>query len=143
MKFIKQLICNIKLIIKWIPRLWNTYDWDYGYLLDLERYKIGDMIKWYEENDFGSLESGQRVYKQLLLAYKLLTIYLDEEDWWYAYNHKTGKCTFHVYINTKNYKRFLPKVETMNWVTVIELRKQKAWYLYCELRKRYSLDWCD
>ena len=143
MRFIKNLIYNIKLIIRWIPRLWNTYDWDYGYLLKLEKNKLEDMIQWYEKNDYGSLESGPEVYKQLLIAYNLLKIFLEEEEDWYEYNFRTGVCTFKKYVNTKNCKRFLPDIEVINWITIIELRKEKAWHVYSEFRKRYLPGWAD
>ena len=41
---------NIKRIIKWVPILWNSYDFDYGYLNDLIIFKLKLMIELFEDD---------------------------------------------------------------------------------------------
>jgi hypothetical protein len=40
MRMIKEFWWNITNIIRWIPILWNNFDWDYAFLLDVMEYKL-------------------------------------------------------------------------------------------------------
>lgn len=47
---IKNLPYNIKNIIRWIPVLWNNFDWDSEYLLDIMRFKLSRMEKYFRND---------------------------------------------------------------------------------------------
>lgn len=160
MKFIRRL----KFIWKWIKRIKDHYDWDYGYLLDLEYYKICDMAKWWKDNDMGHATTGPKIYAQLCLAKDLLEIITERRDDWYETvekpeseipKAKAGELLYWVprydwkinrYVNTRNHKRFWklgPKDLRDDNLYKIELYKMKAWHVYCLLRERYMKDWWD
>jgi len=40
---IRNIPNNIKMICQWIPVLWNNWDWDYNFLLDIMKFKLQRM----------------------------------------------------------------------------------------------------
>ena len=154
---------NIKNIIRWIPTLWKDREWDHSFMLEIEQKKLKNMIKWYEQNNYGHLASGRRTVSQMKFAVSLLNIILEKDNWWHIdypedykwfdtnhrYNGLSDNCYIvDVYVNINNWSRFLPRInetaikESQNfWKT--ELRVEKAWKLYHMLRERYMCDWWD
>lgn len=55
---IKNLIWNIKNLIRWIPVLWNNKHWDYTFLYEVIAFKLTLMIENYER--WWSIEEDQR-----------------------------------------------------------------------------------
>lgn len=45
----KRKFWQIKNLIKWFPIIWNQYDWDYGYAIDLFKFQLRKM-----QNSFNS-----------------------------------------------------------------------------------------
>lgn len=151
---------NIKNIVRWIPTLWKDREWDYSFMLEIEQKKLKNMIKWYEQNNYGHLASGHRTVSQMKLAVSLLDIILEKENWWhidypedykFVVDHKfqplpISSLVIEKYVNTRNYKRFYPWLNdnAMKWSSwIIELRRQKAWILYNKLREWYMVHWWD
>lgn len=129
-------------------------DWDFEYLLRLERYKLKRMAKYFEKS---KLTVGwDKQVSGCNLAVKLLDIIVEEDAPYKHWLHESyGKKEngvyvvkeFPRYINTRNAKRFFPE-----WVEEglpihkslkVELRRQKAWYLYNRLRYLRALSWWD
>ena len=158
-KTLKKLV-SIKNIIRWIPTLYKDREWDYSFMLEIEQKKLKNMIRWYEQNDYGNSTSGPITVKQMKLAVRLLDIILEKENFWsidypegyeFVVNHTykpLPETSFVIdkYINTKNYKRFF------HWLNdnamkssslKIDLRIRKAWYLYHKLREQYMMGWWD
>ena len=151
---------NVRNVIRWIPTLYKDREWDYSFMLEIEQKKLKNMIKWYEQNDYGNSTSGPITVKQMELAVRLLDIILEKENFWsidypedYAFvvDHTYNplpKTSFVIdkYINTKNYKRFFSwlndnAMKSPSWK--IDLRIRKAWYLYNKLREQYMMNWWD
>lgn len=160
MKKIANVFLSIKNIIRWVPTLFKDREWDYSFMLEIEQKKLKNMIKWYEQHDYGHLVSGPATVRQMKLAVSLLDIILEKDNWWHIdnafypeyYNFVENKplqpTTFVIekYVNTKNYKRFYPllsdnAIKQLVWI--IDLRLQKAWVLYNKLRERYMMHWWD
>lgn len=163
MNKITNFFLNIRNIIRWIPTLWKDRDWDYSFMLEIEYKKLNNMIHWYEQNDYGHLESGPRTVRQMKLAVRLLDIILDNDEWWHIdypdgykwfdkehrYNRLSDDCyAIDAYVNINNWRRFLPWVKETTikehsnfWKT--ELRVEKAWRLYNMLRERHMCEWWD
>lgn len=158
--FIKKYYEKFRRIFVYIPVLWKDNEWDYGYLLELEQFKLKQMCRWYENNDYGVSITGKDVYNEMKLAISLLDIILDKEDWWTITDRKrisedgeyiptpNEDYILKKYVNIGNYKRFIPYVTDMSmrncpnlWKT--ELRPMKAWYLYHRLRKERMQEWWD
>ena len=151
---------NVRNVIRWIPTLYKDREWDYSFMLEIEQKKLKNMIKWYEQNDYGSSTSGPMTVKQMKLAVSLLDIILEKENFWsidypegyeFVVDHTykpLPQTSFVIekYINTKNYKRFFPLLSNNainQSVWIIDLRVKKAWYLYHKLREQYMMGWWD
>ena len=160
MKKIANFFLSLKNIIRWISTLFKDKEWDYSFMLEIEQKKLKNMIKWYEQNDYGNSTSGPITVKQMKLAVRLLDIILEKDNWWHIdnasypeyYNFVANqpfqqKCfILKKYVNTKNYKRFFPLLSDSaikQSVWIIDLRVKKAWYLYHKLREQYMMGWCD
>ena len=160
MKKIANFFLSLKNIIRWIPTLFKDREWDYAFMLEIEQRKLKNMIKWYEQHDYGHSVSGHRIVREMKLAISLLDIILEKENFWsidypegyeFVVNHtyKPLPDTSFVidkYINTRNYKRFFPLLNdnAINQsVCKIDLRIRKAWYLYHKLREQYMMNWWD
>ena len=117
---VNRFFRNVRNVIRWIPTLYKDREWDYSFMLEIEQKKLKNMIKWYEQNDYGNNTSGPITVKQMKLAVRLLDIILEKENFWsidypegyeFVVDHKykpLPETSFVIdkYINTKNYKRF-------------------------------------
>lgn len=156
----KRFFQRVGIFISYWKVLKDDWDWDYGCLLELERFKLERMRKWWEDHDMGNTVSGPRIYRQLSLAVDLLDILLDKKPYYHLDRDRFSilpikdligndeKWVISVYINLQNWRNYLsPRLE--NFVkrnpnlAKIELREAKAWALYCKLRERYLKDWWD
>ena len=158
---IKGFFLDIKNVIHWIPTIWKDRDWDYAFMLEMERMKLKQTIDWYKKHNYGHYVNGKRDCRIMETALGCLNILLDS-DWWnieptaYKFFFKEGKYVptpdecyiLDTYVNLGNYKRF------MNWVPQdsidkkpnfwrTELREEKAWHLYHKIREQYMRSWWD
>ena len=157
---VNRFFRNVRNVIRWIPTLYKDREWDYSFMLEIEQKKLKNMIKWYEQNDYGNSTSGPLTVKQMKLAVRLLDIILEKENFWsidypegyeFVVDHKykpLPETSFVIdkYINTKNYKRFFSwlndnAMKSPSWK--IDLRIRKAWYIYHKLLEQYMMDWWD
>lgn len=153
--FIKSFFEGIKNIITYIPTIYKDRNWDYGFMLTLEMKKLKEMLKWYENHDYGTHVNGWHDYLTMKWAYECLNIILNDDWWTIEYPDNWLKCDnsevnyiIKPYINIRNYKRFLSylsekslKKDPKLWS--IELREEKAWRLYNKIRKQYMTTWWD
>ena len=152
---IKKFFANIKNVLSYLPLLWKDRQWDYGFMLEMERNKLQKMIKWYEDNDYGHTTSGYRTHQTMKWALDCLNI-IFEDDWWsikfipitewskMTLEEKNSCYNIKPYINVNNRDRFLrvncPKDDKWYW---IDLREEKAWRLYNKIREQYMRTWWD
>lgn len=134
-------------------RIWGK-PWDSGYLLKLEQYKIREMCKYFKKSQ---LTVGWELQvRDLTICDKLISIVLEEDKQYKGWldacygGAKRTQILFPVYINTKNYKRFMPMVEdfyqdslVLHNGMLISLRQQKALYLYNKIRAYRMQHWWD
>ena len=158
---IKGFFLNINNVIHWIPTIWKDRDWDYAFMLEMERMKLKQTINWYRNHNYGHYVNGKRDCRIMETALGCLNILLDS-DWWnieptaYKVFFKEGKYVptpdecyiLNAYVNLRNYKRFMNWVpqDSINkkpnfWST--ELREEKAWHLYHKIREQYMRSWWD
>lgn len=158
---IKGFFLNIGNVIRWTTTIWKDRDWDYAFMLEMERMKLKQTINWYKKHNYGHYVNGKRDCRIMETALGCLNILLDS-DWWnieptaYRVFFKEGKYVptpdehyvLNAYVNLGNYKRF------MNWVPQdsidkkpnfwrTELREEKAWHLYHKIREQYMRSWWD
>ena len=153
--FIKSFFKGIKNIITYIPTIYKDRNWDYGFMLNLEMKKLKEMLKWYENHDYGTHVNGWHDYRTMKWAYECLNIILNDDWWTIEYPDDWLKCDdsqvnyiIEPYINVRNYKRFLSwlsekslKKSPKLWS--IDIRVEKAWELYNKIRKQYMRTWWD
>jgi hypothetical protein len=74
---IKNFYYNIKRIIEWIPVLWNNYDFDYRYAIDIFIFKLNKIADLLDSNKSYTENASQKA-KRIRLAIKLLNRGLDD-----------------------------------------------------------------
>jgi len=151
---------GVRNIISYLPVIYKDRDWDYGFMLELERKKLQRMIKWYEKNDYGVSENGKRRCNQMRIALNCLNIFLDSDWWtinkpdnmpiseWLERPCPDNDFIIKVYVNLNTWKRFIPwlseeSIKNRPNMWKIELREAKAWSLYHRIREQYMRDWWD
>ena len=162
---VRRVICNsrsfissISVILHWIPILYKDRDWDWYFLLKIERTKIRQMEKYFRESSIA--EQDKNNAKWLHVCDKLLSIMMDEDT---ALKYEdTPRETKSIldfphrnyldrYINTKNANRFFDEDE-MGWLNKYKegnshsiylnnLRISKAKYLYYKIRENFTFNW--
>ena len=134
-------------------RIWGK-PWDSRYLLKLEQYKIREMVAYFKKHHH--LSNWKFVVRDTQICDKLISIVLEEDKHYQGWldvcygGTKRIQIPFPVYVNTKNCKRFMPRVEDFyqnNLVLhngmLISLRQQKALYLYNKIRAYRMQYWWD
>ncbi|MBR1520123.1 MAG: hypothetical protein IJ635_02685 [Bacteroidaceae bacterium] len=146
-------------------------DWDYGYLLVLERKKLGRMYAYFSKSEI--TEDDVFVARDLAICLKLIDIILKEDAPYNTWLHRSfssdepfetftenlnaGKraplARFPSYINCKNEKRFfrhsyikdaVAKGDEYAEITyMVSLRHLKALHLYHLIREYRMLGWWD
>lgn len=140
-------------------RIWGK-PWDYGFLLKLEQYKIREMCKYFKKSQ---LTVGWELQvRDLTICDKLIDIILEEDKQYQSWLHSNYNISakdrwqnkglkFPIYVNVRNYKRFLPQArydatEMLPFLIEnfkISLRQRKALYLYNKIRAYRMERWWD
>lgn len=145
---IKRIPYRIKKIFKYIKLAYNDWDWDYYYMLILEKAKLEDMARYYATCNIA--ETDWTVARDAKICIKLIDIISGEDS---SYNVKYNQKNFDVvitkYVNIKNIKRFdesnylsnAYKTNAIRYLIKDDLRIKKAWNLYCKIREYNMRDW--
>lgn len=145
---IKRIPYRIKKIFKYIKLAYNDWDWDYYYMLILEKAKLEDMARYYATCNIA--ETDWAVARDAKICIKLIDIISGEDS---SYNVKYNQKNFDVvitkYVNIKNIKRFdesnylsnAYKTNAIRYLIKDDLRIKKAWNLYCKIREYNMRDW--
>ena len=140
-------------------RVWGK-PWDYGFLLKLEQYKIREMCKYFKKSQL--VVGWELQVRDLTICDKLIDIILEEDKQYQSWLHSNYNISakdrwqnkglkFPIYVNVRNYKRFLPQARydaTDMLPFLIEnfkisLRQQKALFLYNKIRAYRMQHWWD
>jgi hypothetical protein len=132
-------------------RIWG-YPWDYAYLLQIEKRKLQEMIKYISKTKRHLGWEFQ--VRDMQICVKLIDIILANDVHYKSWMNATygGDYThvkFPVHINTRNYKRFYPTYEGFDenseiyWTLVADYRVAKAMYLYNKIRAYKMFEWWD
>lgn len=138
-------------------RIWGK-PWDYGFLLKLEQYKIREMCKYFKKSQL--VVGWELQVRDLTICDKLIDIILEEDKQYQSWLHSNYNISakdrwqnkglkFPIYVNVRNYKRFLPQARydaTDMLPFLIEnfkisLRQQKALFLYNKIRAYRMQHW--
>lgn len=135
-------------------RIWGK-PWDSCYLLYIEQWKLREMAKYFKKSQLAA--GRERQVKEIELCIKLIDIILEKDSYynsWLKLNHdwnphETIVRPFPKYINTGNINRFIPGIDikTFNPDLIesikVQLRINKAFYLYHKIRLERMLTWWD
>ena len=96
-KFFRRISIGLKNLWAWVSVIWNDRQWDWEYMLRIEKKKLDCMIKWYTKevenpNAFNSINIGD-VLNELKLARRLIDLIEDDGDKYITYTgeNKTEK----------------------------------------------------
>ena len=94
----------------------------------------------------GIAYGNDKVFADIMLALKLLDIIIEEDSAYHLGANYKGDGWVDRYINTKNWKRFMPKADNFDFSKPIlqdHLRCEKAWYIYNKLKYYRMRAWWD
>ena len=145
-----------KKIWRFIKLGWKDQDWDYAYMLYMEKAKLEDMARYYATCNIA--ETDWAVARDARICSRLIDI-INGDNSSYTSRYKENGCTDGSDIiklkkvNRKNMNRFnkdgrlpvylLSKGDNndMAWLFEDELRIEKAWNLYCKIRENNMRSW--
>lgn len=129
-----------KKIKKYAKFLKNDFDWDFAFLLELERFKLRNMLKYFSKD--GISEGNDLIIRDLRICISLIGYILEEEK----YIENIG------YVNIKNVYRFYNNSSRINYViknvstdvyAKSSYKSDKALYLYNKIRTYRLKFWWD
>ena len=133
-------------------RIWGK-PWDFAYLLALEQHKIREMRNYMQK--YHHLMNWQLVVRDMNICLKLIDIILEKDQYYCSwldnsYGSKPYKqLPFPVYVNLRNYKRFIPTIDVDKYNESLlshlqsNIRKEKAMHLYNKIRAYKMWGWWD
>lgn len=69
---------QIKHVVAWLPLLWKDRDWDYGFLLEILKFKLQRMAVCIDRND--AITDKQEVCRQIYSVVNAIRDYEDDPD---------------------------------------------------------------
>lgn len=124
--------------------LWEDYQFDYGYLLNLEKFKLQLMID--EFKNYAHTDHTSNI-RWMSICIKLIDIIQEEDS--ILERLSPGYYTVTSYVNIKNaYKYGLESNVNHKNPDIVAfakdtLRQRKALYLYNKIRYNYIYEWWD
>jgi hypothetical protein len=76
--FFKRKIWQIKNVFKWLPVIWNQYDFDYNYPIDVFKFQLGKLADFMESDKAYTVNAHRRAAK-IRTAIKLMDKVYNEE----------------------------------------------------------------
>lgn len=70
--FLIKFPFNFKRSLIWFLRMWGDRDWDYYFLLDVIKYKLSDMEKFWENEKNTHIQSWKKVHKEIEACLNIL-----------------------------------------------------------------------
>lgn len=99
----KRKIFQIKNLVKWFPVIWNQYDFDYHYAIDVFKFQLKKTADYLESHKAYSIDSHDRA-KRIRTIIKLMDKVYEEEyliEYFQRLETLYGKDIFeHVFIDT-------------------------------------------
>jgi hypothetical protein len=108
----KRKIWQIKNVIKWLPKIWNQYDFDYGYSIDVFKFQLEKQAEFLESNKACTLSAKDKASRIRMVIRLMDKVY--NEDYALEYTDEFekiyGKGSSYINIvNTKNPNLFSMK----------------------------------
>jgi hypothetical protein len=90
-KEIKKFFEQIKYMIIWFPVIWKDCNWDHSYFLEILRFKMNQMLLYFEKDTIICKEEANEIIKDLSRCLYLIDKLNNgkyEEEAWTDYNKK-------------------------------------------------------
>lgn len=78
MYWIKRKIWQIKNVIKWLPKIWNQYDFDYHYSIEVFKFQLQKQVEFLESNKACTLSAKDNA-KRIRTVIKLMDKVYEED----------------------------------------------------------------
>lgn len=134
-------------IWRFIKLGWKDQEWDYAYMLLVEKAKLEDMARYYEK--YHITEHDWATARDMKICSRLIDI-INGDDASYTFIYKEKRQLIKLKrVNTKNWKRFIKnelfceklKDEDLRYIIEDDIRIGKAWNLYCKIRENNMRTW--
>lgn len=151
-RWFRRLSSRIRKIWHFIGLARRDFDWDYAYMLEMERAKLEYMAKYFTESRIA--EHDWAVARDAKICIRLIDIIIGNDSSYVMKNNE--KKPFMEWdlveikkVNLKNAERFLSKERIdiyrdhprMKVYLKDDLRIEKAWNLYCKIREYNMRSW--
>ena len=149
LKRLEYFVFRVMKLWQFIKLGWNDYDYDFAFLLGLERYKLRRMSEYFKRKPLAEYDWVRA--RDTGICARLLDIILEVDS---SYRLRVGNKIYDLveikYVNTKNAERFFNKQEMalltdksrrIRIYAKDDLRRAKAWKLYNRIRECEMLDW--
>ena len=83
MYFIKRKYIQIKKLIRWIPIIWNSFDWDYSYAIKMFNQQLKDTSDYLKSDKANTLDA--KLYASKIDTYLKLSEKVYEDDYGLEY----------------------------------------------------------
>lgn len=148
----RRLSSRIRKIWRFIGLARRDFDWDYAYMLEMERVKLEYMAKYFTESRIA--EHDWAVARDAKICIRLIDIIIgNDSSYVMKDNEKKPFMEWDLVeikkVNLKNAERFLSKERMdryrdnprMKVYLKDDLRIEKAWNLYCKIREYNMRSW--
>lgn len=151
-RWFRRLSSRIRKIWHFIGLARRDFDWDYAYMLEMERAKLEYMAKYFTESRIA--EHDWAVARDAKICIRLIDIIIGNDcSYVMRDNEKKPFMEWDLVeikkVNLKNAERFLSKERMdryrdnprMKVYLKDDLRIEKAWNLYCKIREYNMRSW--
>lgn len=151
-RWFRRLSSRIRKIWHFIELARRDFDWDYAYMLEMERAKLEYMAKYFTESRIA--EHDWAVARDAKICIRLIDIIIgNDSSYVMKDNEKKPFMEWDLVeikkVNLKNAERFLSKERMdryrdnprMKIYLKDDLRIEKAWNLYCKIREYNMRSW--
>lgn len=151
-RWFRRLSSRIRKIWHFIGLARRDFDWDYAYMLEMERAKLEDMAKYFTESRIA--EHDWAVARDAKICIRLIDIIIGNDSSYVMKDNEKKPCMEWDLVeirkvNLKNAERFLSKERMdryrdnprMKVYLKDDLRIEKAWNLYCKIREYNMRSW--
>lgn len=151
-RWFRRLSSRIRKIWHFIGLARRDFDWDYAYMLEMERIKLEYMAKYFTESRIA--EHDWAVARDAKICIRLIDIIIgNDSSYVMKDNEKKPLMKWDLVeikkVNLKNAERFLSKERIdrycghprMKVYLKDDLRIEKAWNLYCKIREYNMRSW--
>lgn len=139
MYWIRRKINQIKNVFKWIPVIWNQFDFDYRYAIDVFIFKLERIALFLESNKAYSLDASKNA-RNIRRIIKLLKKVYDESYYNEAlqsFEKQYGKTYFNfIKIGGTNNSRLEMKYENTQNLSYDELNKLHSKFINLSVKKQ-------